>query len=142
MPFQTIPHPGPVDGLALALIASSNAPLLLLEGDLSVTAASACFCKTFEIDPASVPGAQFAVLGAGEWNVPQLRSLLRATASGAAGIEAYEMDLRRPGRADRRLVLNARNLDYGRPDHVRLPFRRLAMIGSSPSMTTRVFAMP
>ena len=120
MPLHAIPYPGVIDGLALALVASSNAPLLLLEEDLSVTAASACFCATFGIDPSSVAGAQFSELGGGEWDVPQLRSLLRATASGAANIDAYEMDLRRPDRDTRRLILNARKLDYGQPDHVRL----------------------
>jgi hypothetical protein len=34
-------------------------------------------------------------------DVPQLRSLLKATLSGAADIEAYEMDLKRAGRGAR-----------------------------------------
>jgi len=57
-------------------------------------------------------------LGSGEWGVPQLRSLLDATLSDA-GIETYEMDLKDNG-APRRLVLNARKLDYGDAEQVRL----------------------
>jgi len=34
------------------MIASSDAPLLLLDGDLSVVAASFSFCRAFHIDPA------------------------------------------------------------------------------------------
>src|SRR5271155_3592164 len=104
----------------LAVIASSNEPLLLLAGDLSIIAASASFCRTFQIDPARVPGRQLSELGAGEWGMPQLTSLLRATASGSAEIAAYEIDLVRQGSEPRYLVVNARKLDYGDNDQVRL----------------------
>jgi hypothetical protein len=39
--------------LALAVIASSTAPLLLLDGDLTLIAASKSFCRAFQIDPSS-----------------------------------------------------------------------------------------
>jgi len=108
--------------LALAVIDSSTAPLLLLNGeDLTLIAASKSFCRVFQIDPASVPGHALRELGSGEWDAPQLVSLLKATASGIAEIESYEFDLRRDGRENRRLVLNARKLDYGEgEDNVRL----------------------
>jgi two-component system, sensor histidine kinase PdtaS len=106
--------------LTLAVIASSNAPLLLLDGGLAVLAASASFCRAFEINPGEVTGRQLSELGAGEWDVPQLQSLLKATASGHAKIEAYEMDLKRQGRDGHRLVLNAQKLDYDNEDQTRL----------------------
>jgi two-component sensor histidine kinase len=108
------------DSLALAVIASSNAPVLLLDGGLEVVAASDSFCDTFDIDPERVEGRPLAALGAGEWNVPQLASLLKATADGAATIDAYEIDLKRPGKVSRCLVINARRLDYFDADNVRL----------------------
>jgi len=108
------------DSLALAVIASSNAPVLLLDGDLNIVAASKSFCDTFEIDPAPGSGCALADLGAGEWSIPQLASLLKATAAGAANIEAYEMDLKRPGKVSRCLVINARKLDYFDDDNIRL----------------------
>jgi len=104
----------------LAVVASSNEPLLFLAADLTVIAASASFCRAFQIDPASVPGRRFSDLGAGEWALPQLGSLLKATASGSAQIEAYEIDLVRKGHAPRSLVLNARKLEDGDQDRVRL----------------------
>jgi len=79
--------------LMLAVIASSRAPLVLMDGELKVIAASASFCRDFEIAPASVPGHRFATLGQGEWDAPQLASLLEGTASGAAGIEAIIADV-------------------------------------------------
>lgn len=108
------------NNLALAVIASSDAPLLLLAGDLTVIAASTSFCLAFDLDPASVPGRLLSELGAGEWDVPQLRSLLDATLGGHAEIDAYEMDLKREGQKDRCLVLHARKLDYDDADNVRL----------------------
>jgi PAS domain-containing protein len=104
----------------LAVIASSNEPLLFLAGDLRIIAASASFCRTFQIDPATVPGRQLSELGAGEWAMPKLVSLLRATATGSAEIAAYEIDLVRKGAELRSLVVNARKLDDGDNSRVRL----------------------
>lgn len=106
--------------LALALVASSNAPLLLLDNALTILAASKSFCRVFQIDPAKIDGCGIAELGNGEWNRPQLTSLLNATASGFAEIDNYEMELRREGKAARQLVLNAQKLDYSSPAEVRL----------------------
>jgi len=108
------------DTLALALVAASEAPILLLDGDLIVIAASTSFSRAFQLDPASVNGRALFSLGAGEWDVPQLRSLIRATLSGAADVEAYEMDLIPVGRTPRRLVITAHQLVYGATTDVRL----------------------
>ena len=112
-------HPDPALNLSVALIASSQAPLVLLDGDLNVIGASTSFCDAFQIDSATVNGRPLLQLGEGEWNVPQLGSLLKATLTGHAEIDFYEMDLVRPGHR-RRLVVNARKLEYGREESVRL----------------------
>jgi two-component system, sensor histidine kinase PdtaS len=113
---QTPPHAEATRSLTLAIIESSDAPLLLLDGDFKIIAASASFCKAFKIDPVGIEHSKVTELGNGEWDVPQLTSLLAATASGFAEIEAYEIDLKRPGQKPRRLVLNAHKLDYGDDD--------------------------
>jgi two-component sensor histidine kinase len=102
--------------LGLALIASSRAPILLLDGDLMVLAASASFCRSFNITPNSVGGRLISELGHGEWHVRQLESLLKSTAAGHADVEAYEMDLCRKGMENRSLVVNAQRLNYGQDD--------------------------
>lgn len=112
-------HPDVAQGLALAILASSAAPALLLDGDLTVIAGSASFYRTFGLDPPNVSGQLVFALGAGEWDVPQLRSLLGATLSGHAMIDAYEMDLKGMP-SPRRLVLSAQKLEYGEPEQVRL----------------------
>jgi two-component sensor histidine kinase len=107
------------DALALALVAASDAPILLLDGDLDVVAASDSFARAFQLSPAAIAGQSLFALGAGEWDVPQLRSLLRLTLSGAP-VGDYEMDLKRPGRGERRLVLTCHQLAYGDDAEVRL----------------------
>jgi two-component system, sensor histidine kinase PdtaS len=102
----------PPNGLALAIVASSGSPMLLLDGELSVVAASASFCDAFKVAPATIEGRQLASLGSGEWDLPQVASLLHATVSGAAAIDAYEIDLAPKGVAVRHLVLSARKLDF------------------------------
>jgi len=120
MPSLSPTHSDVALNLALAVVASSTAPLLLLSGDLTLIAASNSFCRAFQIDPASVRGQLLSELGAGEWNVPQLLALLKATASDYSEVDGYEIDLRRDGREDRRLVLSAQKLNYGNEESIRL----------------------
>ena len=118
---QQIVHADVSLNLALAVISASIAPLLLVDGDtLTLIAASDSFCRVFDVSPDSVAGTPLIEVGSGEWNIPQLRSLLTATAAGFAQIDAYEIDLVRDGKATRRLVMNAKKLDYGNEDNVRL----------------------
>ncbi len=51
---------------ALALVMSSNKPVLLLDGDLNVVAASASFCQTYQVDASAVANSSLAHLGDGD----------------------------------------------------------------------------
>jgi two-component sensor histidine kinase len=104
----------------LAVIASSHEPLLFLTGDLVVVAASSSFCRDFQIESASVAGRKLSQLGAGEWDMPKLNSLLKATASANVAIESYEIDLIRKDRQPRSLLVSAHKLDDGDMERVRL----------------------
>ena len=104
---------------ALSIIASSHEPLLFLDDRLRVIAASSSFCRAFGIEPASTAGVELSKLGRGEWSHKQVIGLLNAAASGAAQVDA-EMDLVRPDYKTRRLLLNARRLEDGDADHLRL----------------------
>lgn len=115
-----LPSADPTVSLAMAMVCSSPTPLLLLDGESKVIAASASFCMEFGIDPADVVGQPVFELGGGEWNVPQLRSLMEATTSGDAAIDSYEMDLRPAGQPLRTLILNVWKLAYDEPDKARV----------------------
>src|SRR5471030_1870941 len=104
----------------LAVIASSHEPLLFLTGDLVVVATSSSFCRDFQIEPGGVTGRRLSQLGGGEWDMPKLNSLLKATALANAAIEAYEIDLIRKDRQPRSLLVNAHKLDDGDMERVRL----------------------
>lgn len=106
--------------LAMAVVTSSHAPVLLLDGKRLVVGASQAFCDAFGIDAETIVGCDFESLGAGEWAIPQLHSLLKATASGLAEVKNYEFDLKREGRPPRCLILNAHKLDYGVGEEIRL----------------------
>jgi two-component sensor histidine kinase len=109
-----------VNKLALAMVAVSTAPLLLLDGDLKIVAASKSFYRAFDLDPGAAQGRGLLELGAGEWEMPKLHSFLRAILSAAVDLDPYEVDLRRAGQDDRRLVLSGHRLDDGVVGHVNL----------------------
>ena len=105
----TVPTPESL-ALAVAIVDASDAPLLLLTGDLVVVAASASFSRAFDLEPAMIAGRRLFELGAGEWDVAELRFLLNAIAFDMPQSAVYEMDLDRKGTTARRLVIVARKL--------------------------------
>jgi two-component sensor histidine kinase len=116
---MALAHDAPLS-LGLAVIASSNSPLLLLDGSLAVIAASASFCRAFGVDAATISGRPLLTLGAGEWAVDDLRTLLERTAAGQTELDPYEMELIRDGHETLCLVLHAQKLEYDDPENVRL----------------------
>jgi two-component sensor histidine kinase len=105
--------------LLMAVIHSSDAPLILLDQDLRILAASDSFIRSFLPGSPKIEGLIFNELGNGEWGLPQLKALLDCTAGGVR-IDAYEMDLKREGLGDRRLTVNAQKLAHSDPSSVRV----------------------
>ncbi len=97
--------------LGIALVVSSNTPLVLLDENLIVVVASTSFCQQFGLLAENVARRSLFELGGGEWNIPQLKSLLRATVSGNAAIESYAFDLSRKDMPRLNLTVHARKLD-------------------------------
>jgi two-component sensor histidine kinase len=87
--------------------------LLVLDDRFVVISASASFCSAFGIVPRTIEGIALAKIGNGEWDVPQLLSLLRATLANNAAVESYEMNLVRDGHATACVSINAQRLDLG-----------------------------
>jgi len=98
--------------LTLAVVTSSPAPLLLLDGALTVIAASTSFCDIFGSPPTDVTGQTLYALDAGKWDSPALRSLMSATLAGEAAPDARDIDLKPPRRPVRHLIVQARRLVY------------------------------
>lgn len=106
--------------LGLAVVLASDAPLLLLDENLVIVAASDSFCAAFGIDPDTVTGQTIYDLDHHHWDLPRLHSLIDATLSGAAEVEAYEMEIETSAGASRCVVIKAQRLDYGDIHHSRM----------------------
>jgi len=106
--------------LTLAVVASSPGPLLLLDGDLSIIAASTSFCEEFDASPADLTGRQLYALDDGAWDSPELRGLMAATIAGETPGEACEIDLKASRQPVRRLIVQARRLTYLDLDQTRI----------------------
>lgn len=100
----------PADRLALAVIAASGAPLLLLDKAFVVIAASRSFGLAFDCDVTGLPGTPLAAIGSGEWGTDHLRLLLSAVLVGSDPLRRHEMTLNLPGKSGRRLSLDAESL--------------------------------
>jgi PAS domain S-box-containing protein len=98
--------------LAFAVVAASQAPLLLLDEKATVLASSDSFLKTFGFTTDAVCGRSLFILAEGAWDLPRLRSLLSAVSTGDAVVDAHEMDFTQTGGPPRRLILNAKRLEF------------------------------
>jgi PAS domain-containing protein len=66
--------------------------LLVLEPDLTVAFVNRAFCNTFAVPPEDAVGLKLYELGDGQWDIPELRTLLQTVDEGGATIEAFEVD--------------------------------------------------
>lgn len=98
--------------LTLAIVTSSPAPLLLLDGELTIIAASSYFCSGFGADATQLTGQPLYALDDGKWDTPQLRSLMATTLAGVGAADAHNIDLLRTRRSVRHLIVQAIQLDY------------------------------
>ncbi|WP_233503533.1 sensor histidine kinase [Sphingomonas psychrotolerans] len=98
--------------LTLAIVTSSPEPLLLLDGQLTIIAASTSFCSVFGANAAQLTGQPLYALDDGEWDSTQLRSLMVATMSGEGTLDARDIDVQRPQQQVRHLIVQARRLVY------------------------------
>jgi two-component sensor histidine kinase len=98
--------------LTLAVVTSSPAPLLLLDGQLTIIAASTSFCEVFGAHATQLTGKLLYALDDGEWDSPQLRSLMTVTVAGEGALDARDIELRQHRRPFRHLIAQARRLDY------------------------------
>jgi len=62
--------------LAQAMVDTVREPLIVLDRDLRVIAASRSFYVKFATNPDESQGKHLYELGAGEWDIPKLRALL------------------------------------------------------------------
>lgn len=98
--------------LARAIIDTIREPLIVLDGDLRIIAASGSFFKKFALSHEGTYDAMFYDLGNGEWNIPALRTLLEEVIPQHTTVEDYEVvhEFLRLGR--RVMLVNAREIRF------------------------------
>jgi two-component sensor histidine kinase len=106
-PFAAIAHG---HELAEAIVDAIREPLLVLDPDLRVIAASRSFYRTFAVTPRKTEGRQLFELGDGQWNIPGLRILLEDVIPKRRTVDAYEVEHEFPTIGRRVMLLNARQV--------------------------------
>jgi len=92
------------------LVETVREGLLVLDSDLTIRFANRSFCDTFGVVPEDAVGRKLYELGNGQWDIPELRTALKAIISGGKSIEAFEVDRFFPSIDRRVMVLNARKV--------------------------------
>jgi len=98
--------------LAQAIVDTVREPLLVLDRDLRVIAASRSFYSTFKVDPDDTQGRLLYALGDGQWDIPKLRVLLEKIIPEHGVIDDYEVVHEFPGLGNRTMRLNACQVFY------------------------------
>ena len=106
-PFAAIAHG---HSLAEAIVDAVREPLVVLDPDLRVVAASRSFYRTFAVAPRKTEGRLLFELGDGQWNIPGLRTVLKDIIPKRRTVEAYEVEHEFPSIGRRVMLLNARRV--------------------------------
>jgi chemotaxis protein methyltransferase CheR len=96
--------------LADAIVDTVHEPLVVLDRDLRVVAASRSFYQTFAVSPADTQGRLFYELAGGQWSIPALRKLLEEVIPQHRIVEGYEIEHDFASVGRRTLLLNARQV--------------------------------
>ena len=103
--------------LANAIVDTVRDPILVLDENLRIVAASRAFYQTFHLVDQDVCGHLIYEIDDGQWNIPELRTLLETIAQDHATVEGYEVDRDFPQVGRRIMLLNARKVFYEKGTH-------------------------
>ncbi len=98
--------------LAQGIVDTVREPVLVLDKDLRVIAASRSFYSAFKVSPEDTKGNLLYALGDGQWDIPKLRVLLDKIIPEQGVMEGYEVEHDFPGLGTRTICLNARQVFY------------------------------
>ena len=98
-----------------AIVETARECLLILNQELQVKAANPAFHQTFRLPPEKTQNRPLFELGNGEWNLPELRSLLNETRTRGVPFEDFEIEREFSGIGRRTVLVSARPVRPG-PD--------------------------
>ncbi|MGA8919537.1 MAG: histidine kinase dimerization/phosphoacceptor domain -containing protein, partial [Pseudolabrys sp.] len=98
--------------LAQGIVDTVREPVLVLDKELRVIAASRSFYSAFKVSPEDTQGRLLYALGDGQWDIPKLRVLLEKIIPEHGVMEGYQVEHEFPDLGDRTMRLNARQVFY------------------------------
>jgi PAS domain S-box-containing protein len=96
--------------LAQAIVDTIRDPLLVIDQHLRVVTANRAFYQMFTMTRQDVQGRSVYGLGDGQWDIPELRLLLKDVAPHHTVMEAFEVEQDFPVIGRRAMLLNAREV--------------------------------
>jgi chemotaxis protein methyltransferase CheR len=100
-----------VRAIAQTIVETVREPLLVLDGDLKILAASGSFFRSFEIKPENTVGQPLFSLDDGAWNIPALHLLLERIIPEHSVMEGFEVAHEFPRVGRKIFLLHARRAD-------------------------------
>src|SRR5688572_17523542 len=95
-----------------AIVETVREPMLVLDAELRVVAASRAFYGRFMVSPEDTEGRLLYELGDGQWDIPVLHALLEKIIPDKGVMDDYEVTHEFTGIGERTMLLNARQVFY------------------------------
>src|SRR6478752_7477449 len=102
-----------IQNYAQNIVDTVREPLLILDATLRVRSANRAFYQTFHVSPGETEGRLIYELGNGQWDIPDLRTLLEDIVPKSSVFDDFELDHTFPSIGRRVMLLNARKLQAG-----------------------------
>ncbi|MFA6526347.1 MAG: PAS domain S-box protein [Candidatus Buchananbacteria bacterium] len=92
------------------IVETVKQPLIIMDGDLRVLSANKSFYKNFKVNYKETEGRYIYDLGNGQWNISQLKKLLKEIITKKNVLDDYEIDHKFESIGRRIMLLNARRI--------------------------------
>src|SRR5437762_12174698 len=102
-----------IQNYALNIVDTVREPLLILDTTLRVRSANRAFYQTFHVSAAETVDRLIYELGNGQWDIPELRTLLEDIVPKSSVFNDFELEHTVPVIGRRVMLLNARKLQAG-----------------------------
>ena len=102
-----------IETYAQDIVDTVRKPLLILDPDLRVRSSNRAFYETFEVSAAETENHLIYELGNGQWDIPDLRTLLEDIVPKSSVFNDFELEHDFPAIGRRVMLLNARRLQAG-----------------------------
>jgi len=102
-----------IQNYAQNIVDTVREPLLILDATLRVQSANRAFYQTFHVSKEETEGRLIYELGNGQWDIPDLRTLLEDIVPQSSVFDDFELEHAFPAIGRRVMLLNARKLRAG-----------------------------